>query len=263
LKDNNLPSIEICCPIALKDFASIKECLKYAVEASNNHISKISLITPKVHFSELQEKFKNSNCLPLVVVLAEEEIVPKFILEGIKDFFGTRSGWVTAEFIKFFFVLNSKQQGVLVIDADTFLLEKTTWLDSNCNQILSVAEVFHLPYFKFLKRNSSLFGNCRQSFMTHYMLMQPKILAEIYENVWSSSEIELWSKVLKFVDFEESSNICICYEAYGNYLYTNRRKIVKLSKWANIAVARSEVLDTDLLSNYGKFYKSVNLHHYL
>ena len=260
---SNLPEIEICIPIAKKDFELVVDTVDFALKSSANPVSKVSLICPKYEMFLLESEITKSNLNSIKVeIISEVDLIPSMIYEKIEPTFGNRAGWVTAEFVKFYFLVKNKSAGVLVLDADTFLINSKIWLNKEKQQVLMPVEEYHPPYFRFLKKTSSLFGECSCSFMSHHMLMQPWLVRELFEKVWKTSDLDLWNSIISNVDFNEYSNLCICYEAYGNFLINNHTELAMIEKWSNKVISRKDILDVAKYIQMQKF-NSISLHSYL
>jgi len=154
-------------------------------------------------------------------------------------------------------VIMSDQVATLILDADTVLLSPKIWLDSEGTQILCIANEYHLPYKKHIRK---VFGgqNHLLSFTTHHQLMKRDSVKEIFG--LNGDGLVDW---LKLADFNESSATSD-YETYGEWMVERNPKQVVFAKWNNVSAKINSINTSyaEILSDYSK-YGSVSNHWYL
>ena len=71
-------------------------------------------------------------------------------MEALKLRFQSRYGWTLQQFLKISFVLESSLDAILIVDADTVLLEERSWISDSGRQILTPSDEFNISYYDFL-----------------------------------------------------------------------------------------------------------------
>lgn len=245
--------IDIVIPCHPKDFAQLPLTLDGIRQTVKNPIHSIRLITPGDSQTELQDRFPNAE------VVADETLLSDEIFIVAQNSYQTsRHSWIRQQLLKFLAVLSSEAAGSLVVDSDTVLLSPRTWLDTTGMQCLDISFHYHLPYKthlqEFLQRSTF-----PASFVTHYQLMQRKILQELFG--FGGEGLLGW---IKSGDPSELSPISE-YETYGEYLLDTHYSSVKFSKWNNT----SSIFDSKIYPDYAtikrqyKNFSSVSFHSYL
>jgi hypothetical protein len=252
LRDRNLPTIDIAIPCHNKDFDNLPLIIQGAKANSSNPIGNIRLITPEYLSMELQIRF------PDCLVSTDESVLGADLVKAINELVPEeRTGWIIQQVIKFRIAIMSEQVATLILDADTVLLSPKIWLDSEGTQILCIANEFHLPYKKHIRK---VFGGQTHllSFVTHHQLMQRDSVREIFGQ--NGEGLIEW---LKLADFNESSSICE-YETYGEWMVKHKPNQVVFAKWNNIPAKLNSgnASYAKILSDYSK-YGSVSNHSYL
>jgi uncharacterized protein Usg len=258
------PSIDLIWIAERKDFETLTLSIKSAIRHTLNPVNSITVIVPETQITECREHINKQDSKFEVKIISESEIIPLVMIDKIKSRFPEKFGWILQQFLKLESVQNSKSAGVLIVDADTILLEDRLWLDQDLNQILMTAPWQHKPYFSFLRKLGLITGKSRYSFVTHHMLMQPQVLQE-------AIHYSRFKNMRRFIEFllEElnDSNITgfsIDYEFYGNYFYTKFPDKTRLVKFCNLSKksdlnALSLVKLIEHLEDAGE-YRSISLH---
>jgi hypothetical protein len=193
-------------------------------------------------------------------ILNEEDLLPADLIQLIRSVFHRRAGWVIQQLLKVEFVSDSTSPAVLVCDADTFLLTRRFWFDSNERQILTPSWEWTQSYYVFLSKFGLTTTVPEFTFVSHHMLMQPKFLREARIFMGWKETSKIVEDLIAFYDGADVSPFCIEYELYAQYLYKNYPDKVLLSKWANVGINRRE-----FLNSRSKFenYASISVHDYL
>lgn len=263
---SSAPEIEILFVTTEKDFPVLKKAIQFASQATSHHKKTDFITLVPDHEVDICTKFLAELEFP-VKVLKESQYINQDIRNRIKTKFGNRFGWVIQQILKDLYVLNSNSAGVLIVDSDTLLLEKRMWLDSEGNQLLTPSWEYHLPYYQFLETRGVCDNWPKFTFVSHHMLMQPKILREAFEYAgWASTEA-LIDSLVEVQNLNEQSPFCIEYELYGQYIVSRYPHLIKLEKWSNIGCSRDTTngssIEEIVFERYSGKYASVSLHSYL
>ena len=262
------PTIEILFVAARKDFRTLEHTIKGAIETCRGGISRISIVVPDqdlAHCEAIVESCASSEID--IKILGESSVVDETLVKLIFSQFGARGGWILQQVLKLEFVRNSASAGVLVIDADTVLVKNRKWLNSDGIQTLMPSWEYHRPYFDFLSTlppfDSKTSFSPRFSFVSHHMLMQPRIVNEIYRACDWSGPKNLVQYLCLNSTINTQSPISIDYELYGHFLLLNHPEKVNLVKWGNASASYTENVSIELLKKRFSNYASVSLHTYL
>jgi hypothetical protein len=261
------PPVEIVFVSTRKDFNSLEKSIPFAIEATSNQQSiAIKIIVPEADLllcNQLVAKLDLQNAK----VISENTIVPEHLISALRARFGWRTGWVLQQILKVECVKNSDFPGVLIIDSDTLLLNRRTWLKADSTQLLSASWEYNASYYHFLNKKGLVDIFPEFTFVTHHMLMQPKFLIEALNFMgWHSLEL-LVDYLIKESNPNDDSPFCIEYELYGQYMFKFHRDLVSLQKWSNISVPPSLINENlplaKQVSGWKDDFYSISLHSYL
>lgn len=217
-----LPPIDIVTISAPDTFDFAEASILAAVQTSQNPVRNAYVIVPDSCIEQARKK------IPSAIVLPERTVIPEVIFKALKHFSAVgRDKWVLCQVLGMYFARNSDIAGTLVVDADTYLLGERTWVDNSGRQVLSFSHEYHRPYEDHCR---SVFGARKEhhglSYVTHYMLMQPDVLTEIFpDDSWferwiTSGNPELQSAVAD-------------YHTYGRWLVEHHPRRVAMARWDN------------------------------
>lgn len=265
VNSKDIPEVELLLVTKSDDSELLKYIIPFAILNCENRISKITIIVPEVSVSSVIHILKDEKYFEIVSVKNENDVIPDRIRQSLHDEFKSLYGWVLAQYLKIWSVAQSEAKGVLVLDADTLLLNKRKFLFNSGMQILTPTLEYNSPYYEFLKKFDGFFGECVNSYIPHHMLMQP-VFARQALDYWENSIDKMHSDVLRIYDRNTSSPFCLCFEVYAQYMMTHHSSKVVLVKWSNLSVPREKILNKDLdklLEYYKKRYNSISLHSWL
>lgn len=267
LSESGYPEIEILTVAAAKDFEVLPYTLKSAIRNSKNPVKRITVICPEQQVESCFQIIKDSGIQENVNVLNENEIIEESVRTTIREKFGARYGWVLQQALATYFIGNSNAAGILLINADTVLINQAHWLDGIGNQILMPSLEFHEPYYKLLRTVMKFKITPRNTFITHHMLFQPECLRTIIKYQGYSNVLEFINAAIMEANADEPSSMCIEFEPYAQGMlkyYSNR---VTLKKFSNLGVQRTQEnlrkLEQLVEKELSYPYNSVSLHDYL
>jgi len=256
-------SIELVVVSTSKDFDILPDSVNYARKAlvpykidGTRVIVPIRDISPLRH---LETKFDSP-----IQIIDETTLISRSQFQKLTDAFGERDTWVLQQLLKVQAVLKSTSDAVLILDSDTVLLRPRPWFSNSGKQILMPTMEYNPPYYQFLKKLNISESVPEFSFISHHMLMQPKILIHILESHGLLDIDALITYICKNADTDVHSPICIEYELYGQYLYRNNPGGCFLERWSNISIARRHsrfILKSPIARlALRTFYNSVSFH---
>jgi len=221
----NLPKIDILVAAVEKDFAILKLTIEAAILSSLNPVSSVRVVVPRNSVADAEE------ALGAIAEVTSEEIFLPSALANAASRFETigRTGWVTQQLIGFYGAWSSKSPGVLVLDSDTLLVGERVWLTESGVQPLSISYEYHQPYESHASR---IWGKRRRnhflSFVTHYMLMQPAVVRQMFPTL---ADLVRWADMS---DLGELSGLAD-YHSYGRWISDNRPRQIRFERWSNIS----------------------------
>ncbi len=251
-----------------KDFDVMRISIKWLLRLYRpDEISNIKIIIPENDLAScesLAEEIMNSRKGYKLEIVNENDCLDPKANEQIRTKFPHRYGWVFQQFLKLQAVLESRESSVLILDADTILLQKRNFVDQHGMQLLLPTDEYNQDYYKNLEKLSGLDVRSDYSFVSHHLLIQKEFFTEIMQELKCGSINDLVEKVLATSDLTSDSPFSIDYELYSQYLLKNHPNKVRLSRWGNLSLRRSpcilKLLDSDLILIFRRFYFSLSLH---
>jgi len=171
------------------------------------------------------------------VILVSESIFP-FSIQDVASKHGatSRNGWYLQQLIKLYAgsCIPDILQNYLVIDADTFFLKPTTFLQDGVAYLNSGYE-YHAEYFDHMRRlHPSFIRYMTCSGITHHMLFNTEYVEEMRGIVEEYHKKPFWEVFLEQVNTSNNSGASE-YEMYSNFMYRIHpdKVILRSLKWAN------------------------------
>lgn len=165
----------------------------------------------------------------------------------------SRINWYKQQFIKLYIfdIIPELLDNVLVVDADTFFLKKTTFIDDNGKLLYNYGCEFNKAYFDTLdnlKINTYRYDN--YSGITHHMMFNRHIIKEIFKKIEDLHKKPLWIAVLDNINKEDFNAGFSEYETYFNYCLLYHNDKIKLRKLKFNENANNDVKTLDYISNH-------------
>jgi hypothetical protein len=258
------PKIDFVWVSEKKDFKLLPFSIEYALKYTLNEIESILIVVPDHQIEACRDLIKKLNLRNEIQILGENLVIPMEIRTSIEERFPRDYGWILQQFVKLQVVLNSKSKGVLLMDSDTFLLEKVLWLDEDQVSLFRLAEWKHAPYFKFLKEIGLNISKPKFSFVAHHMIMRPTILSEAILYLGHNNMIDFLKYILSRLNAHNVKSLSIDYEFYGNFVLLKYPEKIKMTKFCNLSL-NSNLSDNSIKSLISRVehtnkYRSLSLH---
>ena len=234
-KESASKKIDLVFVATLKDFEVLKISLPLAVRAiPKNQLGTVQIVVPKIEVNLCKKAFVNFN--PKVKVMDEDLLLCREDREKLVNKFQDRYTWVLQQLLKVASVLKSDSEAVLIVDADTLLLNRRVWLNSDDSQILQISEEYNSDYYDFLTNLGIGKNPPKYTHITHHMLIQKSFLVEVLERIGVNDPHDLVNLLVKNVEIKSKSPICVDFELYAQYMMSNHRDKVVLSRWCNLGI---------------------------
>jgi len=210
----------------------------------------VYIITPSAYVSQL------SALLPSCAVY-DESIFP-FQLKDMSAHVGvpesSRNGWYLQQLLKLYagLVIPDILERWLVIDADTFFLRPTTFLqDNKC--LYANGREHHHPYFAHMSKLVPGLTRIRpMSGICHHMMLEKRFVQELFSRVEALHQKPFWQAFLACIDPREYERSGASeYEIYFNYMLFYNANAITLRQlsWTNV-----NRLDLDLPHDYISYH---------
>jgi hypothetical protein len=226
IEDNQF---DIVIPIGPNDINVCRNQIKY---------TKLNVIGYRnIYLISVDPTFKSNNCITI-----NENIFP-FSKEDIVKYHGntTRQGWYLQQLIKLYagIVIPGILDKYLVIDADTFFLKPTRFIE-NDKCLFNISNAYHKPYFEHMfKLHNSLEKQIENvSGICHHMIFDTNCIKQLFELVENEYNDVFWNVFLQSVhikDYEYSG--ASEYELYFNYMlkYHRDKMEIRPLNWKEIS----------------------------
>ena len=261
---DNLPSIEILLAAIEKDFWLLPYSLKLAVQNSLNPVIKITIITQDHSLAQCRDTLERIDLGVPIEVLSEDQQLKESFRALVRDAFRDRYGWALQQFLTVNYIINSKNRGVLAINADTLILKKQAWLTES-HQVLMVSSEFHPPYYEILTKLGLPCKNPKFTFVTHHMMFIPQKFQSILMRLEIIDLDDLLLKTLQALRDSKDKSICVEFELYAQGLLRWFPESIKLTRFGNLGISAKENKsgqNLDILINSDNFsgYNSLSIH---
>lgn len=246
--------LDVVIPVAAKDWqvfpmvvASLKQKLKHPVE-------KIYVVSQNSRMA--REKCRELGCQ----LIAEERVLSitpnkiNYRVEGTD-----RSGWIFQQLVKLSADKIARRDYILVIDADTVLLQPQIFI-ADGKIVYLVADEWHEPYRRAYQRVFKERPKADFSFIAHQMLLLRPWLQEFRQEIEKKNRGKTWYEVIiDNLDKQESSSFSE-YESYGNWTWQKYPEKIRLEYFFNKRLGRDQF---DTYKNLDlKEHRSVSFHQY-
>lgn len=269
----NLPAIQVLIPFVLKDIDMLRVCVEGAIRSSKNPVSVVRLITPIRTQHRAPDEFLKAtrsighfledNGIQLSVEF-DEDVVP----EAVRDYISSLGlppryhGWLSAQTVKLFGAMGTRNRATLVIDSDTILSYRRVWVDGGGRQILMVGQESRPSFFNYASEYLKIDSRPRLSFITHHQVMQADMVGEIFPA--GARDVIRWiqSAGPRNSDYAEGGLRVAEYELYGAYLDICKPERRVYASWGNTTGVRGDHMIGSPRDHRTSWALSTSFHHY-
>jgi hypothetical protein len=257
--------IDVLVPCTTKDLKTLPLCLESVIVTVINPIRKIWIACPPSQFDEVKH-FITSLEFDMdsdIQVVCETDYIEDELYTNVKKTLGAKAGHAIQQMLKVSFVAQSPMSGVLVLDSDTVLLQKSLWLDKFENQILQLSWENVPEHYLHLEELCKTEFDKSYNTVTHHMLMQPKWMREFIDSSSQDTLKNFLMKAFEFAQKDLQSIYSLDYLFYGLNAIKFKNSHLMFARWCNLAIVPTK-LDWDFV----KFsslqqqypYKSISFH---
>ena len=243
---------DIVIPVGPYDINKIKNQLVY---------TKINIVGYRNIYLILNKLYFNLLSLDKDIHLISEDSFP-FSKLTIEQFHGenNRNGWYFQQLLKLYagLIIPNILDKYLVIDADTFFLKKTTFIENN-KCLYNFSFEYYIPYFEHMNKLSNDFIKKfdNKSGICHHMIFETKIINEIFNIIENIHNDFFYNIFLKNVNYDEITKSGASeYEIYFNFIFNKYPD--------NVILRHLNYIDTnDIKELNNKNVDYISMHHYL
>jgi hypothetical protein len=171
------------------------------------------------------------------IIIIDEKTFP-FTIKDVEKYHSKydRNGWYLQQLLKLYagLVIPGILERYLVIDADTYFLKPTVFVEDN-KCLYNTGNEYHIPYFQhMLKLYPSMEKQIQESGICHHMMFETKYINELFSKIEQQHHDLFYNVFLKLVTHKIHSGASE-YEIYFNYMLKNHADKIKIRslKWSN------------------------------
>ena len=150
----------------------------------------------------------------------------------------SQNGWYLQQLLKLYSgkVIPDIMDKYLVIDADTFFLKPTTFIENN-KCLYNYGTEYHAPYFQHMKKLDKDFTKVNRNIsgICHHMMFETKYIDELISRIEKNHNELFYNIFLKLVTEKRASGASE-YELYFNYMLKFNPDKIQIRKlnWKNM-----------------------------
>jgi hypothetical protein len=263
ISEHSRSGVEILYVAKAEDIQLLNYSISNAIKNTLNEVKCVTVIVPDNDQTRVKESLKTIQFE--INVIIESTVIDSDVVNLIMKNKPDRFGWILQQVLVAQYILNSSSNNILIVDADTIIINPQVWVGDDGTQILLPTYELHRPYYDFFQSKSAKYPDPRYSFVSHHMLIQSDIFREIFD-IWKGSVKEALIDALNYADIGENSPFDLKYEIYAQYLLKNYSESIKFVKWANLSLPVadfSSILSSDnRVMELRDHYNSISFHHW-
>jgi hypothetical protein len=213
------PEFDIVIPVGPSDVEVLDGVVYHAKKNIKGHRNIYILTNPEWYSEELLGKLYENGCL----IVNEREGFP-FSYEDVEKLCVCegRTGWYYQQLLKLYanHGISDLLENYLVIDADTYFLNPTHFMEGN-KPCYALGDEYHVPYFLQMSAMHPLFRKYHpRSGVVHHMFFQKQYVAEIVQLVENYHNTQFWKVFLDCAKYSTCPTSGASeYELYFHYMY--------------------------------------------
>lgn len=246
--------IDVLIPAIEKDLGTLPHVIDAIRKHVQHPIGQIMIIAP--NRPKMIELCRRKHCR----FVDESTVLPitkKNIHYRSKKW--ERSGWLFQQLLK----MNGDKLGssdyFLAIDADTVLITPHVFTEGD-KTIFYCRNWSQPEYFRTYRKLLGKQRSSRSSFVTHYMLFNKSMLAQLKRTIEAKHHQKWYSAIMNNMDKTKQFAFSE-FETYGNYLYSTHRNRVILKKARNKSLnATFGQISAKKIAVLAGKYRSISFH---
>lgn len=230
------PTIEALIPCHRKDVALLSTVVAGVLTSSTNPVSRVRVVCSARDGDVVKRALEGGDRRKeaMVTIEHDDDVLGTAMMQRAGSTAPPhRRGWLVQQLVKFKAAATTPARATLVVDADTVLVGRRTWVTESGSQILPTVREFHRPYAAHAQR---VWGDDARplpvSFVAHHMLLQRDVLQTMLGDDPDSGMCR-WIDALDWKHQSAGSE----YHSYGTWLLRNQPNRVALAQWANVGMA--------------------------
>ncbi len=171
-----------------------------------------------------------------------------------------RSGWIFQQLLKLASDQIAEKENFLVLDSDTLLINKHTFINKNSQFVLLQSSEWHNEYMRTYEEILKEKTTSKLSLISHMMIFNKNYLNEFKTEIETKNKMRWDEAILSLINPNDISYFSE-YESYGNWLLSKYSNEVSLTPFYNKSISSFSEYDNNE-EYYKKRYNSVSIHKY-
>ncbi len=260
---------DILIMVTEKDLNVLKMMLPYCKK--NIDSKRICIVANK--------KIKQKVCeIEDITFIDEDTVYDGMTLDSVADIIENicnerkRAGWYLQQFLKLAWAYKCQDKRYIVLDSDTFPLNKIEFIDDNGICLFTKKVEYHKPYFDTLKKlfDGTVSRERDFSFVAEHMIFECEYVKELIKKIEGNKNLignTFYEKILRAINKDDLLKSGFSeFETYGNYmlvyhpesvhirsLRTQREAMVLIGSHPTLAQLEWASKDYDLISIEGDY----------
>lgn len=233
-KESSTP-LDLVIPAIDKDSYILSKTIFYARKNIKHPIKNIYVVG-NTDSSKVKLIAKKNNC-----TFVNEDLVVPVKKNKIKYIYNEedRSGWILQMLIKLNADNISKERYILVLDSDLVFTKPVIFIKKN-RPIFQISEQYHTPYYEANRKLLSLEHKMPFSFISHHMLFDREILAQLRKDLEKKSGKKWYKSIIESIQRDSASGFSE-YELYGDYYTSLSGRPYSLSLWETLDTSAKDI----------------------
>jgi glycosyltransferase involved in cell wall biosynthesis len=250
-------SIDVVIPTVSKDYGLLREVVESVRKNLCHPINNIYIVSKnEPHIADFCLK-NDCRFVDELSVLGYGKENISYTAKGVD-----RSGWMLQQLLKLSADTFIKSENYLVLDSDTMLISKHSFIKDGKFVFLQ-SEEWHEPYFKAFKKMFGYKAPTKLSYTSHMMIFNTQKLKKMKKEL-EKKHGQSWDQVyLSTIDESEAS--CVSdYDTYANWMLYNYPEMIINHPLYNKAFPRGKFRSLEVLEGlYSHLFKSLSFHSYI
>lgn len=226
-----------------KDLLILPYTLLALMESVGDQINSINVIAPLNSIEVIKNKTSNLSKYVPFNLITDEELFSRFESESTIKM----SSVPKMEILKLICALQSQTGKTLVLDGDTLLLRRRTWVSGN-SLVIPVAQEYLLRHINFNRNFFNLDSNVGLGFVTHHQLLIKSEVKRVIALIGGEEKLmQVFDNA--YTNFSEKNNVFPSeWQLIGDWMYEKSDYKIFFVSFINLGMSRNHFA-MDFLEN--------------
>lgn len=243
--------LDIVIPLVEKDIITARKVIEGVRAMVKHPISAIYIVAPER--KPLIEFAHEMKC----EFIPEHTVVPEY--DTVRKF----GGWILQQFIKLNCDSFTKNENILVIDADTILLRPQVLIDDKKDiYTFHIHSDYSSPRKEFTQRLLKENTYFKLDFVSHHMVFKREWLHALKQYIEKVQNKKWYDAIVELLEIQNKG--FSEYDIYATYVFLNHRSQTKILSSANTFIYRDKFQYLEIYRPVlAPRYKSLSCHHFM